>query len=180
MRAVARVGLGLAMLLGAACDEGAGPHELATPGMGLGSLANDFGAGVDVAILPVLSSGVALGEACVGVRVADETGHTLGADEALCGPVGDLSYVGACDATKPTHTVTVWLQELSDMADQPLAAGAWANPCAGDTESADPTGWYGGCQMTFDCRTGASASVVFNLFVDPASEPTDQHRGCGD
>ncbi len=179
MRAVARVGGGLAMLLGAACDEGAAPHELALPAS-LGSLGNDLGGGVDVAILPVLSSGVALGDACVGVRVTDETGHALGADEALCGPVGDLSYFGACDATTPSHTVTVWLQELSDVADQPLAAGVWANPCAGDTQAADPAAWSGGCAMTFDCRSGAAASVVFNLFVDPASEPTAKRRGCGD
>jgi hypothetical protein len=74
----------------------------------------------------------------------------------------------------------VWLQELSDAADQPLAAGAWANPCAGDTLAADPTDWSGGCAMTFDCRSGSAASVAFNLFVDPASEPTTKRRGCGD
>lgn len=179
MRAFARVGMGLAMLLGVACDDAAVPHELATPGLGLGSLANELGGEVDVAILPVLS-GVALGAACVGVRVEDETGHTLGADEALCGPVGDLSYFGACDATKPAHTVTVWLTDLRDMADRPLAAGAWANPCVGDTDGADPAEWRGGCALTFDCRDGAAASVVFNLFVDPASAPTAEQRGSCD
>lgn len=176
------VGLGLAalgMLLATACDAGEAPHALTTPGMGLGSLGEALGGQVDVAILPVLS-GVTLGEACVGVRVEDEAGHALAADEALCGPSGDLSYLGACDLAKPQHTVTVWLEELNDLADQPLAAGAWANPCAGDTQSADPTRWSGGCAMTFDCRSGAAASVVFNLFVDPASQPTAAHHGCGD
>ncbi len=141
------------------------------------SRGGELGARLELAVAPLTLPGV--GKVCYDLKLtnaaaaAGDVVWTVGdpssdADpDALCstsfgnGTGGDITYVGACDAsssggTGRTNSVTLWVDGLFDEGGTAIAengANGWQDPC--------PTG----CTLEVVCQENADARVEFNLSI---------------
>ncbi len=128
-----------------------------------------------LAVAPLELEGI--GNACYDVAVrsaADELVWSRG-DPALSASDGDtgalcsdqfgnagggnIAYVGPCDASEPTHNVTVWVDSLWASTSPFGPLSDWTNPCP---YAASGTS---GCTLAFTCQENEDVAVTFNLVI---------------
>jgi hypothetical protein len=134
----------------------------------------DTGSSVEVGVAPLTLPG--LSKVCYDLRVtngANGSGSVVwkkgslglspsGDADSVCstqygsGPNGDITFVGACDASTGQNSVTLWVDGLYDTGGsfiQPGGADGWQDPCPG------------GCTLNVNCLENQDARVEFNLTI---------------
>lgn len=100
-----------------------------------------------------------LGDACYSVTTTNGAGELTWRQPLVCasdyGSGAGVTYVGPCDASAPSTTVTLELVSLVDATGAPLDPADYQNPC--------PPGI--GCSRTVECVEGGDTPVRFDLTV---------------
>ncbi len=153
----------LAVFVGVlACDDGGASPE--ARGLRV-TVAPLHLAGIDVACYDLRVSGandVVFAQGDPAVSKTDGDGAVC-SDRYGSGTGGDISFVGACDASADAdvdpatpgvqNAVTLWVDGLYDDGYVPIAS-AWQNPCG-----------PAGCTVAFDCRENIDTPVAFDFTI---------------
>jgi len=156
------------------------------------------GAGVAINVAPLTLPGVS--DVCYTLEVQNDVAETVWSLEHVCASrygdgVGDISYVGTCDATDndappngtALNTVTLTIENIYtadvdplDYAANAVADDQWDNPCGkyrsasqyGDEVDGNPglagsqnADGHGPCQLVVDCIENRDMPVVFNINI---------------
>jgi hypothetical protein len=114
---------------------------------------------LNLSVAPLSLPGI--DDADYAIVVENGAGDIVWQEEALTSNqygdgAGSLTYIGACDADEPLHTVSLTTKTLTDSDGTELfAAGEAVNPCP----AASP------CQLTATCAENEDVFVEFNLAI---------------
>ncbi len=95
----------------------------------------------------------------------DNTRNSVCASRFGNGTGGDVSYVAPCDAQRPLHTVTLWVDALCDGDSDPAdPSGGLGNICTEIQAYVNPCGTEG-CALQVTCAENADTPVTFNFTI---------------